>query len=408
MGEFALRILLSTIGSRGEVQPIAALALELRWRGHEVRVCAPPDFQQWTESMGIPYVPVGPELHSTAKPSSELRKLMATPEGRAQLVNDSVADQFRTVRAAAEGCAVVVAGGALQAAARSVAEERGIRYVYASYCPITLPSPHHAPPVFAVAGMQRPEGELDNRELWETDARRWNDMWGPAINSQRKALGLASVADIRGHIFTDRPLLATDRVLGPWPEPAELDVRQTGAWILRDVRPLSDELTAFLDAGEPPVYFGFGSVRAPEDASRVAVQAARALGRRVILMRGWADLSLVDDGDDCIAIGEVNQQALFRRCAAVVHHGGAGTTTAAALSGAPQVIVPQMFDQFYWASRVDRLGIGHAHEGSTPTAESLASALRHALEPEVIARAGSVAAEVRTDGAAVAAECVLG
>jgi vancomycin aglycone glucosyltransferase len=72
------------------------------------------------------------------------------------------------------------------------------------------------------------------------------------------------------------------------------------------------------------------------------IETARTLGRRAILSRGWADLSLVDKEADCLAIGEVNQQVLFKRVAAVVHHGGAGTTTTAALAGAPQVVIPQV------------------------------------------------------------------
>jgi vancomycin aglycone glucosyltransferase len=123
------------------------------------------------------------------------------------------------------------------------------------------------------------------------------------------------------------------------------------------------------------------SVRLPVPEARAAAQAARALGRRVIVSRGWAELSLVDDGTDCLAIGEVNQQALFTRVAAVVHHGGAGTTTAAARAGAPQIVIPQHYDQHYWARRVAELGIGTAHVPGTPTAESLASALEHALQP---------------------------
>src|SRR6185503_18100707 len=107
--------------------------------------------------------------------------------------------------------------------------------------------------------------------------------------------------------------------------------------------------------------FGFGSARAPEDLSQTMVRSARALGRRAILLRGWADLSLVDDEPDCLAIGEVNQQVLFQRVAAVVHHGGAGTTTTAGLAGAPQVVIPQMYDQHYWAQRVYNLGVGTAH-----------------------------------------------
>ena len=85
--------------------------------------------------------------------------------------------------------------------------------------------------------------------------------------------------------------------------------------------------------------------------------------------------------NDSFAVGEVNQQALFGRVAAVVHHGGAGTTTTATRAGAPQVVVPQMADQPYFAGRVADLGIGAAHDGPTPTFESLSAALRTALTP---------------------------
>jgi vancomycin aglycone glucosyltransferase len=99
----------------------------------------------------------------------------------------------------------------------------------------------------------------------------------------------------------------------------------------------------------------------------------------------------------------VNQQALFGRVAAVVHHGGAGTTTAAARAGAPQVIIPQHYDQHYWAGRVQQLGIGTAHAASTPTAESLTAALERTLQPGIAYAARSVGSRMRVDGAEVAA-----
>ena len=188
---------------------------------------------------------------------------------------------------------------------------------------------------------------------------------------------------------------------GPWPEPADLDVVQTGAWILPDERPLPAELEAFLNAGPPSVYAGFGSMRAPKDIARVAIEAIRAQGRRVLLARGWAGLAPIDDEDDCFAVGEVNQQALFGRVAAVVHHGGAGTTTTAARAGAPQVVVPQWADQPYWASRVADLGIGAAHDVQAPTTGSLSAALSTALTPATRARATAVADTIRADGATV-------
>jgi vancomycin aglycone glucosyltransferase len=127
----------------------------------------------------------------------------------------------------------------------------------------------------------------------------------------------------------------------------------------------------------------------------------------VVVGRGWADMALTDDRDDCFAVGEVNHQALFARVAAVVHHGGAGTTTTADRAGAPQVVVPQFADQPYWAGRVAALGIGAAHDGPTPTIDSLSAALRTALSPGTRARASAVRATIRTDGAAAAAALLL-
>jgi vancomycin aglycone glucosyltransferase len=322
-------------------------------------------------------------------------------------MEDTVAGQFEAITAAARGCDVLLAGMALQFALHSVAEQMGIPYVYAAWCPITLPSPHHAPPPLPSWAQPPTDGTADNRTLWTQDAKRWNDHWAAAINSHRAAAGLAPVSDVRSHIFTDRPWLAADTTLAPWPETADLDVVQTGAWIRSDQRQLSVELEAFLDAGEPPIFFGFGSMRAPQDVSQAMIKAARAVGRRTIVSRGWAGVTLPDNEPDCLSIGEVNLQALFRRVAAVVHHGGAGTTTAAAQAGAPQVVVPQMYDQRYWAKRVHHLGIGTAHAPGAPTADSLTEALSHTVQPDVAARARAVAASVRTDGAEIAARRLI-
>jgi len=322
-----------------------------------------------------------------------------------QVAEATVATQFEVIPAAAEGCDILVGGGALQIALRSVAEQRGIAYVYASYCLITLPSLRHAPPAWRGDSLR--DGTADSSKLWAEDAQRWNANWGVALNSHRTSAGLAPVADVRSHIFADKPWLAADPTLAPWPDPADRSVVQTGESILPDERRMSAELVAFLEAGEPPVYFGFGSMRAPQDLSQNVIQAARALGRRAIVSRGWAELSLPDDEPDCLSIGEVNQQALFKRVAAVVHHGGAGTTTAAARAGAPQVVIPQHYDQHYWAQRIEYLGIGSAHPPVVPTTASLAAALSHALQPDVAARAQLTASAVRTDGAKAAAQRLM-
>ena len=401
-----MRFLLSTIGSRGDVQPLVALGVELRALGHDAAFCVPPDFREWIEGLGFAVYTIGPELRPfTARPpATAAPQTPMPPERRRQLAEATVAAQFSAVRAAARECDAIVAATALQIAARSVAESLRVPYVFAAYCPAVVPSALHAPlPLPPIPGEVPLPPEAGNPERWRRDTDRFNTLFGPALNAHRATLGFAPVEDVRGHVFGDRPWLAADQTLAPWPDRPE-GVFQPGAWILRDTRPLDRKLETFLDAGEPPIYFGFGSMRAPSDMSHVMIQAARAVGRRAILSRGWADLVLPDSGDDCLETGDVNQQVLFKRVAAVVHHGGAGTTTAAAFGGAPQVIVPQVYDQHYFAERVGTLGVGVAHVSGAPTTESLTMALEQVLQPAVAQRARTLAGAITLDGAQVAAE----
>jgi vancomycin aglycone glucosyltransferase len=396
-----MRVLLSTYGSRGDVEPLVGLAVRLRELGAQVRVCAPPDeeFVELLAGAGVPLVPVGPPMNSMVRPAS------AADAGRRVA---ELAAMFDTVAAAAEGCEALLATGLAHFASRSAAEKLGIPYVYATFCAFILPSSHHAPPAALLPGQSLPPEGTDNRGLWELNAQSFNTLHGAALDAHRASIGLPPVDDVRTFMLTDRPWLAADPTLDPWPETSELDVVHTGAWILPDERPLPADLVAFLEAGAPPVYIGFGSMRGvSEDVARVAIEAVRAQGRRALVGRGWAGLGPIDDKDDCFVVGEANHQALFGRVAAVVHHGGAGTTTTASRAGVPQVVVPQIADQPYWAGRVAELGIGVAHDGSRPTLESLSAALSTALRPETRARATEVAAAIRTDGAATAAALLL-
>lgn len=399
-----MRALVSGVGTRGDVQPVLALAVALRDQGHEVSLCVPPNFMEWAANLGFTATPVGVEMRHPTRASAPSRTL---PARTGDLVGDLVADQFAQLGLAAEGCEVVVGAGAHQFAARSIAERAGVPYVNAVYAAVSIPSADLAPP--ASPGEVWAAGErADNLRRWEADSRSWNERFLGRINENREALGLLPVDDVHRHIFGERPLLAADPILGPAPDALGMTIVPTGAWLLADSTPLSAELEAFLKDGEPPIYVGFGSMPAPRSMSRTVLDAARKVGRRVILSHGWADFEPLGDAPDCLMIGDVNQQALFPRVAAVVHHGGAGTTTAAARAGAAQVITPMFSDQFYWALRVRELGIGSSATSQGLSAEGLAAALAVALAPAVADRARRIAEQVATDGAAVAAREIVG
>src|SRR6476469_10049452 len=102
-----MRVLLSTIGSRGDVQPLVALALHLKSIGREVRICAPPDFREWIEGLGVAMTPIGPEVRkfAAARPAGAAAPGQTpnplTPEQRRQMAEATVATQFETIAAAA-------------------------------------------------------------------------------------------------------------------------------------------------------------------------------------------------------------------------------------------------------------------------------------------------------------------
>lgn len=397
-----MRVMLSTYGSRGDVAPLVGLAAALRTHEAEVLVSAPPDdeFERMLDAVGAELVPIGRsarELLAEVTPGSATdarRVAAALVEMRLDMVDT------------AAGCDALLATGLPPAGAREAAERLGIPYVFAAFVPGFLPSPHHAPP--RLPGKPFPP-DADNRAKWNVYAENLRALYGEPLNAGRASLGLPPVDDLVGHVFTDRPWLAADPVLAPSPEAPGFDVVQTGAWLVPDERPLPQEVEAFLDAGEPPVYVGFGSMpgHVLKETGEAAVRAVRARGRRVLVSRGWAELASADGADDCLAIGETDHRALFRRVAAVVHHGGAGTTTTAAAAGAPQIVVPQMGDQPYWSRRVSELGIGVGCDDPAPTFETLSAALEAALRPETGEQAAAVAARVRTDGAAEAARLLV-
>jgi vancomycin aglycone glucosyltransferase len=330
--------------------------------------------------------------------------LTLTPEELRRLresMPDLIADQFDTIAAAVHGCDLIVGANAHQYAGPSIAELKGIGCVTAVYAPVALPSPDLPPPPFPLQAAEDAPTSIEER--WRNAARAWNDRALERINHNRGRLGLAPIPDVLDYVLTDHTWLAADAALAPVPATPGRKVFQTGAWVLADRTPLTADLDAFLENGEPPIFAGLGSMPAAAAVSGPLIGAARAVGRRIIVSKGWAGLAVIDDAHDSIAVGDVSHELLFRRVAAVVHHGGAGTTAAAARAGVPQVVTPMFGDQFYWADRVVALGLGAAVPHSTMTQESLAGALRKALTSAVIGRARTVAGQMRSDGATVAA-----
>jgi len=350
-----MQILFAPHGTRGDIQPLIALARALGARGHRIRFVVPENAVAWVRGHGFACESTGVDIEAEVRAMESRTLAMARHVGR--LGREIGPRLFESVARAAADADLLVSSG-VPLSTSSVAEARGIPHVYALFCPGALPNDAGPPLVLRRQTLPR----WLNRLLWRALPLFGDLALRSVVNAGRASLGLAPTSRPSRSVRTSHVIVAADAELAPATEMPPRGLR-TDAWILDEAQTLDARVTAFVRGGPPPVYVGFGSMVAPRSLAlgRCVVAAARTAGRRLIVAGGWAGL---DDGisgsggDGILAISDAPHAALFPLMAAVVHHGGAGTTTAAARAGVPQVIVPHILDQFYWAHRVEVLGLG--------------------------------------------------
>lgn len=357
---------------------------------------AAPNFRGWVEENGLAFHAFGPDVEALSR---EVGEKLRDPIFFARLGLTLLTRMFEETKAVAHGVDVMVGAGANGSSA-SVAESLGVPYFYAAYCPQLLPSTAHAPMTMPILqGLPRAANVLP----WQLTFLLGNLFGLRPLNRERAKLGLAPVKDLyRAILAADSVLLAFDEVLAPAPADPGVAVTHGGPWFLEDGAPLPAEVDRFLSRPGPPVvYAGFGSM-VTSDADRLTdliLEAAERASVRVLLSAGWSRIGAGDLPAHAYAVGALSHASLFPRVAAAIHHGGAGTTHSALRSGIPQVIVPHLLDQYYWARRVPELGVGtRAPVMSRLTAARLATAIRAALAPGVAACARLHGARVRAEG----------
>jgi len=147
------------------------------------------------------------------------------------------------------------------------------------------------------------------------------------------------------------------------PRPADWNehVHVTGYWFPKD-RPSQppQDLQEFIEAGTPPIFIGFGSMslKNPQKATEIILEALQQSGQRGILHMGWGGLGNQDLPNYVFKINYAPYGWLFPRMALVIHHGGSGTTSFVLRAGIPSCVVPFVFDQLFWGNRVAELGVG--------------------------------------------------
>ncbi|MGO9153827.1 glycosyltransferase [Mycobacterium sp.] len=386
-----MKVVLASYGSRGDVEPCAAVGRELLRRGHDVCMAVPPDMLGFVESAGLAAVSYGPDSREQMNPAADFVRDFSTKIRNPISMFSEVVERVSRVKTAktttlkslAEGADLLVAGF----------NERGLATNIAEYYGIPLAVVHFFP-----------ERVWSSEGLYASVAKDTDD-------AQRRALGLSEppgpsalpVLEIQAY-----DELCLPGVVAEWVEP---DARQplVGALTLELPTDADDEVLSWIAAGTPPIYFGFGSTPVLPFADTVAMISAACtqLGERALICSGPNDSAPIPDLDHVRIVSAVNHAAIFPVCRAVVHHGGAGTTAAALRAGTPTLILWLWLDQPVWAAGVKELKVGASQQFSATNQQSLVADLRSILTPQCAARAGEVAAQMTTPAESVASAADL-
>ena len=366
--EGAMHITILALGSRGDVLPCAALGKRLKGAGHQVRVATFGNFEDMVRGRGLDFHPV----------RGDVQQILNAGAGQALAASGRnpfrmAATALRAFGTMAEGFARDLSGPVLGETdlivnqlpgglyGEDLAEWYGVPMVVAAVIPMT-PSRHQ--PMLAFPSRLAPLPGYNIFTHWLAYQLVWQG-YRPAVSRWRQqTLGLSKAA-LWGswRAATEGRVVLNGFSEHVVPRPADWGphVHVTGYWFPDEEgwQP-PEELCRFIEAGLPPVFIGFGSmsVRDPAETTALLLEAIERSGVRAILHTGWAGVGRQALPDGVFQIEYAPYGWLFPQMAAVVHHGGSGTTAAALRAGVPSIVVPFLFDQFYWGGRVADLGVG--------------------------------------------------
>ncbi|QRY49821.1 glycosyltransferase [Mycolicibacterium septicum] len=411
-----MKFVLASYGTRGDIEPLVAVGRELLDRGHDVQMAVPPDLVSFAEAAGPTAIPYGPDLQAVLDSHRDfwthffrnfwkVRELIRLRREVVEPFHQCWKDIIATLTSLADGADLLFTGVNFEDAAGNVAE----------YYDIPLATLHLFP--LRANGQFVPylPAPLGRSAMKASEWVAWRNAKN-VEGIQRGELALPKATSPSPWRLTERGCLeiqAYDEVCFPglaaeWAQWS--DQRPfVGALTMDLPGDSDDEVAAWIAAGTPPIFFGFGSLPMESGTKTLAMisSVCAELGERALVCSAGTDLSDVPQSGHVKVVGAMNYSAAFPACRAVVHHGGLGTTAAGLRAGVPTLILSTDLDQTLWGRRVKQLKVGTARRFSGTTEKSLAADLRTILDPQCADRAREVAARMTKPAESVMAAADL-
>lgn len=391
-----MKIILPTIGTRGDVQPYIALALGLRKAGHNVTLATHPCMRGLVESYGVTFAPMGPDIdigHEAAVIRANaphwIVGFMRVMKFTFAMLEQSHAGLLNLCR----GADLVIVSHS--AAGRMEADKLGLPTVSVTLMAEAIP-------------VKDPQDPFLKRVLMGLAGAGMGWLMTRPIDQIRKRAGLPPMGPtgITSEILNLIPLSPQISPPNPLWEPRH---RLTGYWFAPAPETWAppEDLAEFLEAGEPPVVVSLGAMAlGGEDtlqAAQITFAALQQAGVRAII-QGWDEaLKQLPLPPTVFHAGSIPHDWLLPRASGLVHHGGFGTTASGFRAGIPMLVIPHIIDQFIWGNKVAQLGVGpQPIPRPKLTAENMAAALRELQSPEMRRKAADLGAAIRTESDGVA------
>lgn len=396
------KILIASLGTRGDVQPYVALARDLTRLGADVVVTTGEGFDDMITAVGARSRPV-PLNYQTLLQGEDTQAALFTLKGKIRAARKSMDLQKEAARCLWDIGTIerpdLILFNLKATVLTLVARHLNVPALPTALQPVSAPTGSFPLPLFGLPDL----GPFLNRQSYAVGRLLMRLGIAPLAKAVREHAGLkdtsASDSDLMGGDLMDGhmpggeaalSLQAFSRALVPTPPDWPANAWASGYWLTEpdpDYVPPED-LASFLETGPAPIYLGFGSMpsRNPGKLTETLVAALEQTGQRAVLATGWGGLSAKDlprsVSGRIFLLEKAPHSWLFPRCAAVVHHGGAGTTHEALRWGKPSLVCPVFGDQPFWGKQVQRAGAGPAPIRQTSlTPSKLARALKQLEDP---------------------------
>jgi sterol 3beta-glucosyltransferase len=407
-----MKIAITTLGTRGDLQPFIALGLGLKAAGHEVLIISAKNEAAFVQDYGLDFFALnvdiqkimeGGDVREMAKGNNPLKFIVSHLKGSKKMKALMVTTQAEIWEGCQDVDVIIFHPG--MPIGFFIAKQLGKISVLANPFPVVSTSNYPSILFYTMPRLGKAFNIFTHfifqKLFWALSKSAIKQFWNTTVKTTINF----SVSAIQQQIQSGMPVLnGYSELLFSHSNKWSNNIKTTGSWLIETEKDFAapTALIQFIEKAEPPIYIGFGSMKDINSFGVTLKMIAEALAitkQRAVVALGWSKLNNNDPiPENIFLIESIPHSWLFPKMKIVIHHGGAGTTAAGLTAGKPTIIIPHNADQPAWGLRVYELGVGAKPIKKTKlTADKLAAAILFAAQPEIVANAEKLGEKLRME-----------